>query len=192
MTTVIVPDIDILTMNLILRLAYQDQVQISMKRIKDVGEYLTLFGMEWKNFSFVEKKGKTVGNLVDPPNIDENSSYESADDKFPDRKLSFPARKYPGPKENHLKNINNTPPKQQAPKVQIIELKSKVESIPEGPPAAAAAQQPSTTSKTTTTSTTSTSKNNGPIQNGVSLPKQEFKIESEEDIDDGLPAESPG
>lgn len=59
-SVVIVPDIPVSIMRLILKLCYKETVKLTMNAMKDIGNYLSLFGLAWDQFNFTEE-GEEVG-----------------------------------------------------------------------------------------------------------------------------------
>ncbi|CAL8143094.1 unnamed protein product [Orchesella dallaii] len=53
-----VPDIKADIMKLILQLTYRDRVILTMNQIKQVGDFITMFGMAWAHFGFEEYSGE--------------------------------------------------------------------------------------------------------------------------------------
>ncbi|ODM95834.1 Zinc finger and BTB domain-containing protein 24 [Orchesella cincta] len=53
-----VPDIKVDIMKLILQLTYRDRVILTMNQIKQVGDFITMFGMAWSQFGFEEYSGE--------------------------------------------------------------------------------------------------------------------------------------
>ncbi|CAG7728568.1 unnamed protein product [Allacma fusca] len=60
-TTVYVPDVPVNIMKLILKLCYKDNIKLTMKTMRDLGNYLSMFGLAWDQFNFTEADSEEKG-----------------------------------------------------------------------------------------------------------------------------------
>lgn len=69
MAIVSVPDVKVDVMKLILQLTYRDRVILTMRQIKEVGEFITIFGMAWTQFGYEEYSGEEQMSAIPMPPV---------------------------------------------------------------------------------------------------------------------------